>query len=267
MGKWIAALSLSFAALPARGAEILRSITTEERKIEGTGVPRTIELAAVESPSIRRAVYAIRGTVRHEAVVGRAYFEMWSVFPGVGRFFTRGVAEAGPLRALTGSSPSRPFVLPFSNREGAPPPARLEVNLVVPGEGTVHVGPLELVEFDPGEDPLGLTGAWWGERAAGILGAISGGLVGLLGALLAWLVTRGRARRFVFGALATLVTVGVATFAAGVLAVLLHQPYAVYYPLLLIGAMDALLPLVAWRTARHRYEEHEMRRMQALDAI
>ena len=68
------------------------------------------------------------------------------------------------------------------------------------------------------------------------------------------------------GTLRVLAVVGVASLAAGVAALSLAQPYAVYYPLLLIGTITAALGLALPRVLVKRYEEFELRRMQALDA-
>ena len=59
---------------------------------------------------------------------------------------------------------------------------------------------------------------------------------------------------------------GVLALTAGVVAVLQHQPYAVVFPLLLLGVLatsicGGLLPIV-----RRRYAELEMRRLEAADA-
>ena len=55
---------------------------------------------------------------------------------------------------LDGSSGWRTFVLPFTNREGGAAPQKLVVNVVLQGAGTVEIGPLEIVQFAAGEDPL-----------------------------------------------------------------------------------------------------------------
>jgi hypothetical protein len=52
----------------------------------------------------------------------------------------------------------------------------------------------------------------------------------------------------------------------GLVALSNGQPYAVYYPLLLVGAVSAALGFSLPRSLNKRYEEMELRRMQALDA-
>jgi len=91
---------------------------------------------------------------------------------------------------LEGSSEWRPFVLPFSNREGGAPPEKLVVNLVLTGPGVVEIGPLQLVELNPADDLFADSGAWWNDRQAGLFGGIAGSGLGILGALIGWLGSR-----------------------------------------------------------------------------
>jgi hypothetical protein len=166
---------------------------------------------------------------------------------------------------IEGSSDWRSFVVPFFNREGAPPPRKLVMNLVLRGPGEVELGPSELVQFGENENPLGAGDAWWGEREAGLIGGIGGSLVGLLGALVGWLGGAGRARRFVLGALWAMTALGVVSLIAGFLALAREQPYAVYYPLLLAGVLCATLGLFLRGNLSKRYAARELRRMKALD--
>ena len=108
--------------------------------------------------------------------------------------------------------------------------------------------------------------AWWSASSAGWIGAIAGGLgavVGIYGALAGLLAPRGKARAMVLGLHASFLIVGGLTFAVGLAALLLSQPYHVWFPLLLGGAISSavlagLLPVV-----RMRYAEAERRRLAA----
>jgi hypothetical protein len=228
-------------------------------KIEGgTGGPVTV--AIIERPAIKGPRYALTGQVRYEGVEGTGYLEMWNHFPNGGRYFSRTLADVGPMRKLQGGSPWRQFTLPF-DATGAPPPTRLVVNVVLPGRGLVYLGPLQLVDGVPGAD--GGSGSL--DRAAGVIGGVAGSLVGCLGALIGVLASRGRARRFVTIAIVSLAIGGALAFAAGVVALSRSQPYAVYYPLLLIGFLATVVPLGLRPSIRRRYEEIELRRMRARD--
>src|SRR5262249_55137715 len=155
-------------------------------------VPRTVRLLTVERPPITSPRYALVGDVRYEGVQGPAYLEMWNVFPDGSRYFSRTLGSSGPMGTLTGSSGWRPFVLPFLNRDGAPPPAALEVNLVLAGPGTVHLSPIRLVQLGPAEDPLAVQGQWWNEGQAGLVGGLLGAGLGCAGALIGWLSSKGK---------------------------------------------------------------------------
>jgi len=224
----------------------------------GTGAPVTV--AIIERPAIKGPRYAVTGQVRYEGVEGAGYLEMWSHFPNGGHYFTRTLADAGPMMKLQGSSGWRQFTLPF-DATGAPPPTRLVVNLVLPGRGVVYLGPLQLVDDIPGAG--GASGSL--DRGVGLTGGIAGGLVGCLGALIGVLASRGRAKRFVTIAIVSLAIGGTLAFAAGVVALSRSKPYAVYYPLLLIGFLATVIPLGLRPSIRRRYEEIELRRMRAHD--
>jgi hypothetical protein len=222
----------------------------------GTGAPVTV--AIIERPAIKGPRYAVTGKVRYEGVEGTGYLELWNHFPNGGQYFSRTLGDVGPMKKLQGSSGWREFTLPF-DATGAPPPTRLVVNVVLPGRGVVYLGPLQLVD--------GMAGGASGSlgRAAGLFGGVGGGLVGCIGALIGVLASRGRAKRFVTIAIVSLAIGGTLAFAAGVIALSRSQPYNVYYPLLLIGFLAAVIPLGLRSSIRRRYEAIELRRMCAHD--
>lgn len=230
--------------------------------------PLTVAVLTIERPPITWAKYAILGMVRCDGVKGKAYLELWSHFPG-GACFSRTQGERGPMGALTGTQEWRPFVLPFYNKEGAPPPEKLVVNVVLPEQGTVFLGPLRLAQYPQGEDPVTFTAkgtAWWGERASGLVGGLLGAAVGCLGGLIGLLSSKGKARRFVLGAMQVLMALGVMMLILGLAALILAQPYAIWYPPLLLGVLCTALPAAMLPRIRKRYEELELRKMQAADA-
>jgi hypothetical protein len=219
----------------------------------------------IERPAITRARYALTGLVRYEDVRGPGYLEMWNHFPNGGRYFTKSLAADGLLRTLDGTSDWRPFVLPFFNDDKAPPPTTLTLGVVLPGGGRVDLGPLRLAQYGPLEDPLAVPGQWWGDRAGGLVGGAAGGVVGILGSLVGVLGGSGRARRLVLGLTHGLIAAGIVTFAAGAVAWIQGQAYAVYYPLLLVGGISAVVFATVLPALRKRYESQELRRMRALD--
>jgi hypothetical protein len=289
MTRWITTLSLVFWASAACGEQTLRDLswgtlpaarppaagTVQSadatagfpylRIVHAEDVPTRLTVLTLDAPGVTGFPYAIAGSVRYEGVRGQGYLEMWSAFPGGGRYFSRTLGS-GLLRPLQGTTGWRPFVLPMFADAGTSPPAGLTLNVVLAGRGTVDLGPLRLVQYGPGEDPLAAPGQWWSERTGGLVGGGLGGTIGLLGAVIGWLTSRGAARGFVLGTTKTLVALGVAVLAAGIVAMLRGQPWAVSYPLNLAGLLTTVIFGALLPSIRRRYDAVELRRMQAADA-
>ena len=69
---------------------------------------------------------------------------MWSAFPNGTRYFSRTLAQQGPQASLRGDAGVRSFEVPFRLVAGSSAPTRLDDDVVLPGAGTVWVGPLAL---------------------------------------------------------------------------------------------------------------------------
>ncbi len=230
-----------------------------------------VQLLKIQKPPIAKTLYAITGEVKYEGVQGDGYLEMWNYFaplkpgglPEVGAF-SRTLGTAGEMGRLTGTSAWRKFMLPWASG----PPTRLEINLFLPGRGTVYLGPLKLVEYagNSFNAAIGSSNAWWSDRGAGLIGAIGGGVIGCLGSLLAWLASKGKARAFVLGTLKILIGMGAAAGIAGVIALLTSQPYAVWLLLLLFGVLLVAILLLRLRQYQRQYRNVELRRMASVDA-
>jgi hypothetical protein len=225
------------------------------------------ELFAVQQPGVREAVYALKARVRYENVEGAAFLEMWNHFPDGSAYFSRTLADQGPMACFRGTSDWRDMVLPFFASGTSMRPSRLVINLVMPGKGRIWIGTPTLVQYREGEDPLAPSGSWWSDREAGWAGAIGGSALGLLGALVGGFCSLGRGRFLVLGLMATVSVAGVIALGIGVFAWVRGQPYAVYYPLLLGGGVAVLVFGGLIPTARRRYAERELRRMAARDGI
>ena len=289
MKRLIGALGLCALAGVAQAADVLREISWASLKQGGAllagevrpadasatfehlelknpePVARTLSLFKLDHPGITRSRYAIVGEVRHEAVEGTGYLEMWSTFAQKGSFFSRTLAPSGPSQGLSGSSPWRSFALSFDAAGAAAPPETLAVNLTLPGRGTVYLGPLRLVQYADDENPLAAAGAWWGPRTAGRVGGIVGSLLGCMGAVMGVLAGRGRGRAIALGLAKGMLVCGVVSLVLGVVALVRAQPYEVFYPLLLGGVLGVVLPPFLIRTLRRRYEELELRKITAQD--
>jgi hypothetical protein len=110
-----------------------------------------------------------------------------------------------------------------------------------------------------------LPGAWWSDRTGNLIGCIGGCVIGLLGALIGTLAGLGKFRRPVMGTCVTLIVAGGICLVLGVMSLVIGQPYAVYYPLLLIGGLTTVIVGAVTPTIRRRYEQVELRRMTAMD--
>jgi len=221
--------------------------------------PRVVPLFTLEQPGVGGPRYALRGEVRGKDVDGQAYLEMWSSFPAGGTYFSRTLAPHGPMAALRGTFPFRAFVLPFTAESGMTP-ERLAVDVAFPGGGAVALGALRLVELGPDDDPLLPAGAWLTSREVGFVGGIGGGLLGVVGALVGVLASRGRARALVLALLRGMLAVGVASLAALALGWWSGQPREILLLFLLVGAIGAAVPAVLLGRVRRQYEELDFRR-------
>jgi len=221
--------------------------------------PPSLHLVTIDHPPVAGPAYVVAGEVRYEGVEGQGYLEMWSVFPNGERFFSRTLAAQGTLAALHGGSGWRPFELPFSLNGASPAPSRLEINLVLPGPGTVWLGPLHLRQSTAA---IG----WWSERFGALVGAILGSFVGVVGAIIGVLGGRGKARRVVLTLLVGMIAVGGCFVLVGAAAAASSQPRHVWYPLLLLGVISAVVGLGVLPAMRRRFAADELRRIEAMDA-
>ena len=221
----------------------------------------TFPLATIDAPDLGTVGYTIRGQVRYTDVAGQGYLEMWSVFADGSRYFSRTLATEGPMAALTGTADWRPFELPFS-LQGAAGPERLEVNVVLPGAGTVEVSPLELVRLDAETSGVG---AWLSDRSIGVAGALVGVAVGVFSAAIAWLVGQRRGRRFVLPAITAAMAAGIALVVLSVVGWVSGQPPNVVLFVLVLGLILATVFGVSIPRTRRLYADSELRKMRAMD--
>lgn len=110
------------------------------------------------------------------------------------------------------------------------------------------------------------TNAWWPEQYSGWIGGIGGPILGLAGGFIGFAAGTGRWRSAVAATLFGMFCIGIISLIVGVIALLLSQPYAVWYPLCLIGGLSTILPPSIWPSIRARYAQDELRRMSSLDA-
>jgi hypothetical protein len=226
--------------------------------------PTSLHLVTIDHPAIAGPRYVVSGEVRYQGVEGQGYLEMWTVFLDGQRFFSRTLAAKGPVAALHGESNWRRFELPFDMSGASQAPSRLEINLVLPGRGTVWLGPMRL---QPRTGASGTPhGGWWSERVGVLLGVMLGSSLGVLGALIGVLGGRGKARRTVLALLVGMIAVGGCLVLVGAAAAATSQPRHVWYPLVVLGGAAGLIALVILPAMRRRFAADELRRIDALDA-
>lgn len=226
--------------------------------------PKPVRLTNIEDLSPAGNTFALEGKVRYADVQGDAYLEMWVVFPDQSRYFTRTLADFGQMQKITGSADWRPFILPFRINGPLPEKVTLEVNAYMPGKGTIDITPLKLLNPMP-ENAL-LAGAWWSGQTAGWIGGGLGSLIGILAALVAFLIQKGASPLTLRSILAIELLLGLISTAIGLVALLASQPYHVYYPPLLIGILTCVLVAINEFKLRRHAREIELRKMHAMDA-
>ena len=226
--------------------------------------PTSFHLVTIDHLAVVGPAYVVAGQVRYQDVEGQGYLEMWTVFPDGQRFFTRTLGAQGPLAALHGESNWRRFELPFDLSGASQVPTRLEINAVLPGRGTIWLGPIHLEQAPARAGKV--EGVWWSERAGTLVGTLLGSFLGVVGAIIGVVGGRGKARRLVLGLLGGMIAVGGSLALVGAAAASISQPRYVWYPLLVIGGASGVIGLVILPVLRRRFAADELRRIDALDA-
>lgn len=111
---------------------------------------------------------------------------------------------------------------------------------------------------------------WFSAETGNLVGALGGAGIGIfggtLGAIAGIFAPQGKGRNLVLRSMMIMAALGLVALAAGVIALANKQPYHVWYPMVMMGALLAglfggLTPLI-----RKRYQEAEARRLDA-DAL
>ena len=220
----------------------------------------TTEVATCDDPVISSPSYIVKGRVKYDMVEGDGYLEMWNDFGEKGRFFSRSLAEWGPMGKLSGTSDWREFALPFYSESGWKP-KRLTLNVVLPGRGKVTIaGPLRI----EANSSMGFQSHGW-------ISALLGSFFGIIGGVLPLIAFLSKSKKVAAVSVYTVVALGFVSLIAGLVALFSGQPYDVYYPLLLCGFIVVLAVGLNSRNiiqnANRRIEEAELRKMNAVDAI
>ncbi|MGH7992236.1 MAG: hypothetical protein ACREDQ_01875 [Limisphaerales bacterium] len=244
-------------------------------KIENTkDTPFAFQLLTITNPPIANEVFALFGRMKYEKIPGQGgpwQAQMLVDFPPVptqpqGMTF-------GRTFEFSGTSDWTDLILSFNRATAwawSNPPTRLEISIALPGHGTVYLQHLQLIEYDRNDSPVFAaappSSIWWSGRVAGLIGGIGGSVIGCLGALIGCLAATGKARRLVLSLAKILIGLGILLTITGAVAVVLRQPYAVWYPLLLTGVVLTSVLGINLRSIKRRYDELEIRRMTSIDA-
>lgn len=107
-------------------------------KVAGGSGPVSIRLFETGDLDLEGAMLSYSAALRAEGLEGKAYLEMWCVFPGQGEFFSRGLDGA-----VSGTTEWATVTTPFFLQAGQDP-NNVRLNLVVEGTGTVWIDEVKL---------------------------------------------------------------------------------------------------------------------------
>ncbi|MFO1022866.1 MAG: hypothetical protein U0903_19545 [Planctomycetales bacterium] len=100
----------------------------------------TMPVLEMKAPEITQQMFSLSGWVRHDKIQDGAYLEMWVVFPNGTSYFTRTLADSGPMGQFKGSSDWRRIELPFQMEAGPNAARPKEILLNVCFKGLEHCG-------------------------------------------------------------------------------------------------------------------------------
>jgi hypothetical protein len=227
------------------------------------------------------SIYVVRGEVQFHDIEGKPYLEMWNIMPDGNRYFSRheivGSAKnewdknVWGRRIRTETSGWHEFELPFNLLHYQPQSVTLEINVVMPGKGMIEVSGLTIsdVRMMRSDVSTPAAGEWFDGATAGIIGGIVGTACGIygaaLGSLAGFLIPRGRGRKFLLGMIVCTNIIGITSILIGISALLLGQPYHVWYGFVLLGGIFVFVFFPFFFVIPNAYRQAELRRMQALD--
>ena len=237
--------------------------------------PIIFDILTLDHPAITTPYIALIGKVKYEQIQGIGHLALWTFFSEEEKYFTRTVDTDGPMRQLAGSSQWRDFILPFKFDKKSQFPIKLEFKVFLPDTGSVYLCPIRLIQYENyqalnaaiGNLPVNTKGTkvWWSDTVAGWIGALIGASAGLLGALIGTLTGMGKAKFIVLASLRLLLISGLTSLGLAFIALIKSQPYAVYYPLLLFGAIGSILPLSLYRPVLKRFQQIGLRKILTMD--
>lgn len=96
---------------------------------------------------------------------------------------------------------------------------------------------------------------WWSPDVSAVMGILGGGTVGFFGALIGVLAGAGKGEKFIFSTLRVIMYCGICALTAGTFALLLKQPYHVFFTLIMVGILMALVSYTVYPLLKARFEK------------
>jgi len=211
----------------------------------------TIVVLALDQPGASDDAFAIEGQIKYENVTPPGHLELTGVFADGSRETSKAAAPFGPMGALNGSSDWRAFLLPSLGRRVGEAPTRIEVSVVLPGGGTVYLGPAKLVEGLANRRPREM--GWLDPPRVRMLAGALGALVALYGVIASILASRGRGKGLVYGLTVVVTALSCAALGCSVTAMVWNAAHGALALLALVGLMGIALCAVMSKLVKRKY--------------
>ena len=110
---------------------------------------------------------------------------------------------------------------------------------------------------------------WFDARTAGFIGGIAGSVIGIYGGVLGTVAglgaRKGKFKKFVLASFVALIILGAVSLCAGIVAFAMRQPYHVWYPFTLLGAILVAVLLPNYLMIRKVYARAEDERRNSFN--
>lgn len=230
----------------------------------------SVVLTEVPLSALGECTLVYRAQLRAIDLAGYALLEMWCVYPGGDRYFSRAVNQPVSLTSEFRDTET-PFLIDAKQH-----PEKALLGVVIQGPGAVELRDMTLWKVDrtaAGRNAAGeitpqtallmeqqRAGMIWG-IAGSVLGVVSG-LWSVVAVLLAW---RGRARGLVLGVFWGYLLLGIGLASWGALAYAQTLEFWRAFPALLLGHISLIVGITGQVVFRARYRAAEEQRMNAMD--